>query len=416
MIMSDSAIEEVDREEPAAKDAGAPWRVLFVGADAAWFGQIKRDLTCLHPDWLCLHAPVVEAPETAEWRSANALVVDGTVAGARAWLETIKKERANVNCVIRCDDAEKTVADALSGLGFPTLARQSDASALASCLRRNARLLEWRADAALQRLLPSLRKLPATPRLFIRVSEELRSPNGSLAVVALLIRQDPVMYAKTLHLANSAYFGLNREVSDMLDAATILGTERIKSLILLTGVFSQYQEAEGVSPSVDALLAHSIQVGMYARSIAMSETRDAATAEAAFTAGVLHDMGKMILAGNLPSAYKGVRKLRDSKHLADYAAEVEVFGATHANVGACLLAAWGLPLGILEAVAWHHEPERSSESGFSLLAAVHAANVFAHQVEDRPAEVNQAYFEKIGLAGCCQRWREKLGLGEGTTA
>jgi putative nucleotidyltransferase with HDIG domain len=414
--MSHQTVKEAVLESPAGCDGATPWRVLFVGADPLWFGQIKRDVGCLHPDWLCLHSPGVTAPENQEWRSANALVVEGGAVGAREWLEQVKNERFDINCLIRCDISEKAMADGWKGLGYPMLASHSDASTLASSLGRNARLLEWRADPAIQQLLPSLRKLPATPRLYLQVTEELRSSNGSLEVVSHLIRQDPVMSAKMLQLVNSAFFALHHEVFDALDAATILGTDRLKSLILLVGIFSQYQEAEGVCPSVEALLAHSLQVGVYARAIALSETKDAGTAEAAFTAGVLHDMGKMILAGNMPVLYDEVRKLRVSKHLSNHSAELEMFGATHANVGACLLASWGLPLPILEAVAWHHEPERSSERAFCLLAAVHAANAFAHQAEGTPAQLHLEFFERIGLAGCCQRWQQRLGLDETSPA
>jgi putative nucleotidyltransferase with HDIG domain len=416
MTISPPTIEEANGTSPARVVSAAPWRVLFVGADPLWFGQIKGDVGCLQPDWICLNAPVLGATANLDWKSANALVVEGRLAGAREWLEQVKTERPGINCLIRCDISDKSVADGWKGLGYPMLPNLSDAGTLASSLRRNARLLEWRADPAIQRLLPSLRKLPATPRLYVQVTEELRSSNGSLEVVAHLIRQDPVMSAKMLQLVNSAFFASSHEVSDTLDAAMILGTERIKSLILLASVFSQYNEAEGISPSIDALLAHSIQVGVFARAIALSETKDAVMAEAAFTAGVLHDMGKMILAGNLPVWYKEVRKLRLSKQLSDFEAELEMFAATHANVGACLLASWGLPLSILEAVAWHHEPERSSEMDFCLLAAVHAANAFAHEANGTPARLHQGFFNRIGLADGCQRWREIVGMDKAAAA
>jgi HD-like signal output (HDOD) protein len=405
--MSVAAIREVELERPADCAVAAPWRVLFVGADPLWFEQIKRDVECLHPDWLCLHAPGVVAPENPDWRSANALVVEGTISGAREWLDQVKEERTRINCLIRCDISDSVALEGWKGLGYPLVDSRSDASLLASNLRRNARLLEWGADSAIQRLLPLIRKLPAIPTLYLKVTEELRSANGSLTVVTDLIRQDPVMSGKMLQLANSAFFALHRDVSDMLEAATILGTERIKSLILLAGIFSQYKETEGVSPPVEALLTHGIRVGVTARAIALTETKDAATAEAAFTAGVLHDMGKLMLAGNLPDQYKKVRRLRDYNHISDHAAELEVFGATHANVGAFLLASWGLPLSILEAVAWHHEPQRSCEESFCLLAAIHAANAFVNEAEGMPAPLDQQFFARIGLAGGPERWRPK---------
>jgi putative nucleotidyltransferase with HDIG domain len=183
-------------------------------------------------------------------------------------------------------------------------------------------------------------------------------------------------------------------------------------VILLAGVFSQYSEAEGISPTIAALLAHSIRVGIYARAIALAETKNAENAEAAFTAGVLHDLGKIVLAGNMPERYLQVRALRASKGLSTEAAELEVFGASHARVGACLLAAWGLPLAILEALAWHHEPERSSEKAFSLLTAVHVANAFAHETEGVPAQLNKEFLERTGMAARCAAWRQMFGLAE----
>jgi HD-like signal output (HDOD) protein len=218
------------------------------------------------------------------------------------------------------------------------------------------------------------------------------------------------MSAKMLQLVNSAFFASAREVTDMLDAATILGTERIKSLVLLAGIFSQYNDAEGISPTIAALLAHSLRVGIYARAIALGETKNAEVAEAAFTAGVMHDIGKIVLAGNLPDRYLEVRAIRESKDLSAKAAELEVFGATHAQVGACLLAGWGLPLAILEALAWHHEPGHSPEGKFSIVGAVHVANALAHEAEGEPVEVDKEFLQRTGLAARFPAWRQMFGL------
>jgi HD-like signal output (HDOD) protein len=414
--MPDPAKQQAGRKNSAQGAGAATWRVLFVGADPLWFSEIKRDVECLYPDWSCLLMPDVgAASENSDWRIADGLVVEGAATGAREWLDTVKRERPNTNCLIRCDLSDKSVIDAWKGLGFTLASSASDASMLARRLVRNARLLEWMADPAIKRLLPLIRKLPATPRLYTQVMEELRSPNSSLDTVAHLLRQDPVMSAKMLQLVNSAFFGSAREVTDMLEAAMILGSDRIKSLVLVAGVFSQYNDAEGISPTIAALLAHSIRAGIYARSIALAETRNAEMAEAAFTAGVLHDIGKIVLAGNMPERYLEVRGIRASKEISSNAAELEVFGATHAQVGACLLAAWGLPLSILEALAWHHEPDRCGERGFSVLAAVHAANALAHESEGEPAEINQEFLQRVGLAARYQSWRAMFGLGEGST-
>ncbi|HTA30852.1 MAG TPA: HDOD domain-containing protein, partial [Candidatus Cybelea sp.] len=322
------SVKQAAGKSPVESADAPAWRVLFVGADPLWFAQTQGDMGCLHPDWQCILIPDLRgASENSDWQSADALVVEGAAPGARDWLEGVKKEKPSVNCLVRCDLSDKAVADGWKGLSYTLMASACDASMLASGLLRNARLLEWMADPAIKRLLPSIRKLPATPRLFAQVVEELRSPNSSLDTVAHLIRQDPVMSAKMLQLVNSAFFASAREVTDMLDAAMILGSERIKSLVLLAGVFSQYSDAEGMSPTIAVLLAHSIRVGIYSRAIALAVTKNAETAEAAFTAGVLHDIGKIILAGNLPEKYLEVAAVAASKGIATQAAELEVFGA-----------------------------------------------------------------------------------------
>jgi putative nucleotidyltransferase with HDIG domain len=173
-----------------------------------------------------------------------------------------------------------------------------------------------------------------------------------------------------------------------------------------------------VASSVQRLLGHSIQVGVFARAIALSEAKSGPMAEAAFTAGVLHDVGKLILAGNLPEMFIRVQALMEKGKLSERAAERQVYGVNHAKVGACLLAGWGLPLPILEAIAFHHEPERSADKTFSLLAAVHAANIFAHQTEspppaaaaEAPPGLHLGYLAQIGLGDRVERWRGACGL------
>jgi putative nucleotidyltransferase with HDIG domain len=220
-----------------------------------------------------------------------------------------------------------------------------------------------------------------------------------------------------LQLVNSAFFSSAREITDMLDAAMILGTERIKSLILLAGIFSQYGSSGPFAAAVQALLAHSIQVGTFSRAIALSETKSQAMAEAAFTAGILHDVGKLIVAGNMPEMFDQVQKLKTMAKLPERAAEMQVYGVNHTKLGACLLAAWGLPLPILEAIAYHNDPQLSSSKTFSLLAAVHAANAFAHASDtpspkdggQLPSSLNLPYLERIGKGDRAERWRELCG-------
>jgi len=339
-------------------------------------------------------------------------VLDGGISDKAAFLNTLENKLGRILCLVRCNLSDRAAVAQWNRPGITPVSEDADAAGLVGILQRTERLRDWMADPAIKKLLPLVRKLPTAPELHRRVTEELQSANGSMIVVAGLISQDPVMSAKILQVVNSAFFGMGHEVSDTADAAMALGAERIRSLILLAGVFSQYDCSKCPGFSPEPVWGHSVQVGILARSIAFAETKNVRTAEAAFTAGLLHDIGKLVLAGNLPDMYGNVRRLQASKNILEREAELMVLGITHAQLGACLLASWGLPLPILEAIAWHHEPERSTATGFSLLAAVHVANVFVQENDAGGAQdrIRVEYLLKAGLGNCGSRWREICGL------
>ena len=224
------------------------------------------------------------------------------------------------------------------------------------------------------------------------------------------------MSAKILQMVNSAFFGLAQEVTDTYQAVMVMGVERVRSLILLTGIFSQYDASKCPDFSVESVWNHSLQTGVFARAITFVETKDAPTAEAAFTAGLLHDIGKLILAGNLPQMYATVRRLQTSKELSCQEAEMMTIGVTLPELGASLLGTWRLPLPILEAIAWHQRPQRAKDTHFSLLTAVHVANVLTQERQKQSAGetedggIDGHYLHQIGITDDGNRWRALCGL------
>ena len=145
----------------------------------------------------------------------------------------------------------------------------------------------------------------------------------------------------------------------------------------------------------------------------LSKPLNAKLADTAFTAGLLHDIGKLLLAGNIPDTYDKIIEQAQRRKAPLPQVELEVLGCTHAEVGACLLGLWGLPLPILEAIAWHHTPAQSEDQDFTLLTAVHVADALDHEKKAAPGEcpagfINNCYLEKIGLGDRGNDWR-KLG-------
>jgi len=391
-------------------------QLLFVGTPTDWSHVVDRDLSRLKPNWGCRFVPDTAQAIAALTADFHAIVMHSSVAGDPAFAEALKKVAAKTVRIILCDTSDRTEVARWSATGANPISQLTDAANLSGSISRIAQVQEWMLDSGIKKLMAQCRKLPAMPKLYSQVSNELSSPNGSIDVVAQLIAQDPVMTAKILQVVNSAFFALGRQVSEPGEAVMFLGAERTRSLVLLAGVFTQFEGVNCPGFSPELIWNHSLQVGALARTITMAETRNAKTAEAAFTAGLIHDMGKLILAANVPAMCASIEQLHKSKQLPQREAEMQVLGTTHAELAACLLGSWALPLPVLEAVAWHHHPTRSSDKAFSLLTAVHAANVFAYELgcgtgsSALPETFDHYYLLQIGLGDNRNDWRKACNV------
>ncbi len=224
------------------------------------------------------------------------------------------------------------------------------------------------------------------------------------------------MTAKILQVVNSAHFGLGRVITEAYEAVLFLGAERTRSLLLLAGVFTQFEDLHCPGYSGEQIWQHSLQVGNLARTITVAEVKNVKLAEAAFTAGLIHDLGKLILMANVPGMCAAIGRLRTAKQLTLRDAELQVLGTTHAELAAGLLGNWGLVLPVLEAVVWHHCPTRSPDREFTLLTAVHAANVFAHEsgsgdgTTAMPERFDHQYLLRIQRGDRRNDWRKACGI------
>lgn len=398
---------------PTPTVARSTQRILFVGGEAGWLRGVQKEITSSRPNWECrLAETTTDGINALAAEHFHAIVFDTRAANDTALTQSIEKHSGQVLRAVLCEGDDRAGLARWNKPGFTPLPANIEPKNLVSNVSRALRLQSWATDAGMKKLLASLRKLPAVPKLYSQVTAELSSPNGSIENVAKFIAQDPVMTAKILQLVNSAFFALGREVSDPREAVMFLGVERTRSLILLAGVFTQFEDLKCPGFSADAIWNHSVQVAAFARTIAMVELKDAKAAESAYTAGLVHDMGKLILAANVPTMCSSIESIQRSKHLSQRDAELQVLGTTHAEVAACLLGMWGLPQPVLEAVAWHHCPLKSEDTGFSMLAAVHAANVFAHETvaatpsEIPPERLDHDYLLRAGLGNHRNEWRE----------
>jgi HD-like signal output (HDOD) protein len=238
----------------------------------------------------------------------------------------------------------------------------------------------------------------------------MESPTTSVETIGEIIAQDPPITAKVLQLANSAVFGLHLQVNQPGEAVAYLGLEATRTLVLLAHTFSEFDGLPKVGFSVDELWFHSVLVGQFARQIVLLQQQESELGEQAYAAGLLHDLGKILFAANLPVPFGRAVRMAQQEKKPLHEVEKNLLGATHAEIGACLLAIWGLPSAIVEAVALHHEPALSARKTFGPLTAVHAADVLARQMAPDhpdvvPLEIDEQYLQQLGLLERVEFWR-----------
>ena len=264
----------------------------------------------------------------------------------------------------------------------------------------------------LRELTLHLESLPSVPMLCTELLEELHSEEPSIKKVGRIIAQDMGMSVKILQLVNSAYFGVSQSVSSISQAINLLGLDTIKTLVVSAKIFSQFQQTNGAGVSLKALWDHSMTVMGWARTIAKIENVAQQLFDEFILAGMLHDVGKLVLDCQLPKEYEQILALSTQENLPLFAAERKVIGVSHAEVGAYLLGLWGFSHNVTEVAAFHHNPADAGTEGFSPLTAVYAANILTHEFDSRESGLNtdvlidDEYLCKLGLSDRLAIWRQ----------
>jgi putative nucleotidyltransferase with HDIG domain len=285
------------------------------------------------------------------------------------------------------------------------LSKPCDPQELVARLSQAFAMRDLLANQALKTVISRLRSIPSLPTLYEEVTAALRKEDPSLNEIAKIISKDVGMAAKILQLANSAFVGASGRVSSLSQALSLIGTDTVRTLVLSVHVFSQFESNKQVTGNLPALWDHSVAVSGLAQRIASCEGCGKAMVEESFTAGLLHDIGKVVLLAEMPREYHQIFEMNPrSKDV-----ELERLGCTHAEVGAYLMSIWGLPLSLVHTVAFHHRPGETAETHFSTLTAVHAADAIASATDASPlnhdAELDLSYLERLGLSERESVWR-----------
>ena len=229
----------------------------------------------------------------------------------------------------------------------------------------------------IRKVAQSVIGLPTLPTVVSKMLRMIDSRRTSADTLARLISTDQALTARLLKLANSAYYGYPREISTVNMAVVVLGFNTVKDMGLWISVFDAFKNAGSSATGFDAVKfwEHSAACGVAARML--SKNSDSRYSGEAFVAGLLHDMGKMILNQYFGAELVEVFRLVEGGGLDLAAAEAEVLGVSHGRVGAWLAEKWNLPSIISDTVMHHHEPwEAKIEPAF--VAYITVADVLCH--------------------------------------
>lgn len=217
-----------------------------------------------------------------------------------------------------------------------------------------------------------LENLPTLPGVVTKLSTMVESPNVSTAQVGEMIQADQVLSAKVLRLINSAFFGFPGKIATVTHALVLLGFNAVKGLVLTASVF------DIMANEMLQLWQHSLGVsvasGVIARRIGLKD------AEEIIVAGLLHDIGKVVLNVEGPELFQQVSQRTAESNLLFIDAEQEILGFDHTRVGDWLCDKWNLPANLRDPITLHHKPERAKNAA-EATAVVHMADILVRALE-----------------------------------
>ena len=338
------------------------------------------------------------------------------------FLSEVQKRHPDTVRLLFTSEPGSELAYKVTGAAHQVLKKPDSLTSIKKAITRTIALREMVSVSGLVQVVSQIETLPSLPDLYYKVVNELESPDPSVQRVGAAMEKDMAMSVKVLKLVNSAFFGLREHVASPAQAASLLGLDVLKSLVLMLHVFSEDQQLKVQGFSLNALCTHGLTVAAGAREIATLESKDQNAIDDAFIAGLFHDVGKLVIAANLPAQYDTVYKRIRARNKTLIDAERDVLGSTHAEIGAYLLALWGFRDSVIEACAYHHAPSNSRDDHFTPLSAVHAANAFDYEAQVSPygqlgITLDMDYYRRLKLDARIDLWKQTCtSLGQDDNA
>ncbi|HTE55991.1 MAG TPA: response regulator [Kofleriaceae bacterium] len=386
-------------------------RILFVDDEPAVLDGLRNLLRKQRRTWkMTFTLGGKAALEALEKETFDVVVSDMRMPGmdGAELLGRVKELYPAVARVVLSGHADQEMVTRALPVSQQYLSKPCDGEVLRGVIERVCALQALVAGTAVREIVGRLDKLPSIPETYWRLTRAIENPAARTDEISRIVQRDPAMSAKVLQLVNSAYFGLNRPLSSIDQAISYLGIDLLKGLALTLNVFAAHDAGTRSGLSLEELQRRSILTARIAKQM-VSDPKDG---EAAFSAGLLHEIGAIILGLAATERCAEVIGVAAGSGRPTHEVEQELLGVTHAQIGGYLLGVWGLPLPIVEAVAYHHVLPPIPRDKRDTAAVIHVASalatcIIAEQSGHPVAEqLDQVGLEAAGVMGNLPRWRE----------
>jgi HD-like signal output (HDOD) protein/CheY-like chemotaxis protein len=381
-------------------------RILFVDDEPRVLDALRRMLRGSRHEWDMTFVAGGDAALAAlEAAPFDVIVSDMRMPGmdGATLLARVKERFPNVVRMVLSGYTELEAALRAVPVAHQFLSKPCEADVLREVIARALHLQRLLGGEHIHRAIGTMAALPSLPSVYGELTHALADPDVSLRILADIVERDVGMSAKLLQLVNSGFFGLPRRVANAQTAVNLLGITMLKSLVLSVDVFRSFAGVTLPGFSLERLHDHALVTAAIAARL-VDDTRQI---EDAFTAAMLHDVGKLVLATRAPQQFARALAAAHEQGRPMHDVEREIEGVTHAEIGAYLLGIWGLPYGIVEAVASHHAAAPVGRR-FDLAAVVAVANALAHEHEPEGAghaHDVERYAAALECADRVPRWR-----------
>jgi putative nucleotidyltransferase with HDIG domain len=389
-------------------------RVLFVDDEPRILRGLKRMLLRQVDSWdMSFATSAAEALELLERERFDVIISDMRMPrmdGARLLGEVQARYPYMVRIILSGNsDMDMIMRSVKPAHRF--LAKPCDSPALVEVLNQAAMLSGFLQDEALASLVGRTDALPSMPEIYRELMRELERTDSSLERLGQIVAQDMGLSTTALKLVNSSFFGLRRSISSPVAAVRMLGLDVVKGLAVSVQLFSEFDLSKVPGVSFETLWQHCLNTGGIAKGIAQHEGMAKNLVDECFNAGLLHDVGKLVLAAGSPDDYNRIIKTVRAESRPVHEVEYEMFGTSHAEICAYLLTLWGIDESIVRAAANHHRPRAQASREIDSLALVHSANFLEHQVwvlnkSYVKRRLDRDYLKEVGAGDKFRKWLE----------